>query len=235
METGSDDWLADFNNDGIADIAIGRLPVRAATEAQSVINKIISYEQSTPAEEALLVSDLNDGIDFEGTSEQLIPLIPRDFRVAHIRRGQLGDQAARAALIDGINRGQRIINYSGHGSVNLWRGGLLNSNDVAHLQNYDHLSVFAIMTCLNGYFVDPSLDSLGESLLKASGGAVAVWASSAMTFAEVQWPLNQEFYQQTFAANARLGDAARRAKATTFDTDARRTWILLGDPTMKLR
>jgi len=32
-----------------------------------------------------------------------------------------------------------------------------------------------------------------------------------------------------------LGDAVRQAKSATKDTDVRRTWILLGDPTMKLK
>ncbi len=236
MQTASDDWFADFNNDGVADIAVGRLPARGAGEAQLIIKKIISYEQSSPAEEALLVSDLNDGIDFERSNEQLIPLIPRESRITHIKRGQLGDQAARAALIDAINRGQRIVNYAGHGSVNVWRGDLLSSSDARQLQNRDHLSVFAIMNCLNGYFHDPGADSLGEALLKSSGGAVAVWASSAMTVAEGAEPMNQEFNRQLFASpRVRIGDAAMRAKAATIDIEARRTWILLGDPTMRVK
>src|SRR5262249_18521397 len=36
METASDEWFTDFNNDGIADIATGRLPVRDAAEAAIV-------------------------------------------------------------------------------------------------------------------------------------------------------------------------------------------------------
>jgi len=97
--------------------------------------------------------------------------------------------------------------------------------------------VFVAMNCLNGYFQDPALDSLAEALLKSpAGGAVAVWASSAITFPDGQGPMNQEFYRQVFAIpNSRLGDAAVRAKAATFDLDARRTWILLGDPTMRMR
>ncbi len=51
--------------------------------------------------------------------------------------------------------------------------------------NANHLSVFVMMTCLNGYFDDPALESLAESLLKAErGGAVAVWSSSGMTIAD---------------------------------------------------
>ncbi|HSO73918.1 MAG TPA: C25 family cysteine peptidase [Blastocatellia bacterium] len=62
-----------------------------------------------------------------------------------------------------------------------------------------------------------------------------VWASSGMTFAEAQAPMNQEFYRQVFNARARLGDAAIKAKAATVDVDARRTWLLLGDPTMRVK
>jgi len=236
METASDDWLADFNGAGIADIAVGRLPVRTESDARSVINKISSYERSSSLEQALLVSDLSGGFDFEGASDQLLPLLPPGFRVAQVNRAQLGDQAARAAVLDAITRGQGIVNYFGHGSANVWRGGLLSSDDASQLSNADHLAMFVIMNCLNGYFQDPTMDSLGEALLNsANGGAVAVWASSGMTFASSQSAMNQEFYRQIFAGRARIGDAAMRAKSTTLDDDARRTWILLGDPTMRLR
>ena len=80
------------------------------------------------------------------------------------------------------------------------------------------------------------LDSLAEALLKSRGGAVAVWASSAMSYAEAQAPMNAEFYRQVFAGSPlRLGDAAVRAKAATADVDVRRSWVLLGDPTMRLK
>jgi peptidase C25-like protein len=235
MEAPSDEWFADSNNDGIAEVAIGRLPARNSTEAALMISKILAYEQSAAEREALLVSDRNDGADFEASSDHLIPLLPEKTAVTQVKRGQLGDQAARASLIDGINRGQRMVNYVGHGSVNLWRGGLLTSSDALQLQNREHLSVFVIMNCLNGYFVDPAIDSLGEALLTSSAGAVAVWASSSMTFAETQTPMNQEFYRQVFGARARLGDASMKARQATSDSDARRTWVLLGDPTMKVK
>jgi len=43
METGSDDSLSDFNNDGIPEIPIGRLPVRTAAEADREISKIVNF------------------------------------------------------------------------------------------------------------------------------------------------------------------------------------------------
>jgi len=49
--------------------------------------------------------------------------------------------------------------------------------------------------------------------------------------------LNQQQYQLLFTSgNAMtLGEATARAKAAETDGDVRRTWVLLGDPTMRLK
>jgi hypothetical protein len=95
-----------------------------------------------------------------------------------------------------------------------------------------------MMTCLNGYFHDAALDSLGESLIKAeTGGAVAVWASSGMTGPTDQALLNKELYRQLLnrVPALTLGEAVMRAKMATLSSDVRRTWILLGDPAIVLK
>jgi hypothetical protein len=92
-----------------------------------------------------------------------------------------------------------------------------------------------MMTCLNGYFQDAALDSLAESLLKADGGAVAVWGSSGMTTPDIQSILNQQAYRMIFNGTPlTIGEATARAKAAAVSGDVRRTWILLGDPTTRL-
>jgi len=132
--------------------------------------------------------------------------------------------------------GQKIVNYTGHGNVDQWRADLLTNADAALLTNQNHLAVFVMMTCLNGYFDDPALGSLAEALMKSPGGAVAVWASSGMTTADEQALMNREFYRQLFANRGiALGEAIKRAKGAVGDGDVRRTWILLGDPTLKVR
>ncbi|HXI90164.1 MAG TPA: C25 family cysteine peptidase [Blastocatellia bacterium] len=144
---------------------------------------------------------------------------------------------AKTALIDAINRGQKIVNYTGHGNVNQWRTDLLTNADAGLLTNQNHLAVFMMMTCLNGYFDAPALSSLAEGLMKTdSGGAVAVWASSGMTTADEQALMNREFYRQLFANRGiTLGEAIKRAKGAVGDGDVRRTWILLGDPSMRVK
>lgn len=236
MESASDDWFGDFNRDGVSEIAIGRLPARTELEARLLISKLLDYEKRPAVGESLLVSDRNDGYDFERAIAELRILIPPGVGVTEVKRGQLSDERAREALFEALNRGPGLVGYSGHGSVNVWRGGLLANEDAAALTNAGQLSVFVMMNCLNGYFVEPWNLSLSETLLNAKGGAVAVWASSAMTFPNGQTEMTKDLYRQIFASRGiRLGEGVMRAKSATADRDVRRTWILFGDPTMRLK
>jgi hypothetical protein len=236
MKTASDDWFADFNDDGLAELAVGRLPAQSSQEAALIVGKLIAYDRSWPSDEVLLVADRNEGFDFEAASQALAPLLPANLRTNKIRRSEFDDGMAKRQIIEAINRGQKIVNYNGHGSFGLWRGGLLTSPDTAELENNERLSVFVMMNCLNGFFHEAASDSLSEALLKTDkGGAVAVWASSGLTAPGGQAVINAELYRQVFGGQVMLGEAVRRAKVHTLDLDIRRSWILLGDPTMKLR
>jgi hypothetical protein len=240
METASDDWFVDVDDDGLPDVAIGRLPVQTKEEADAVISKIVSYGQCDPVKEALLVADRveQDDYDFEGSSEGLESILPHAVGIRRIFRSHYGSDAeAREAILGSINEGPLLVNYVGHGSVGLWRGDLLTSTDTGGLANEKGLPLFVTMTCFNGFFQAPYMDSLGEALMKApQGGAVAVWASSGLTIPEEQSVMNQEFMRLLFDRESlTVGEAARRAKASTTDQDVRKTWILFGDPSMKLK
>lgn len=202
-----------------------------------MINKIVTYDSAARSESVLLVADRNDGFNFAASNTLLRSLIPPGLKVEEIDRNGLDDATAKSQLLAAINRGQKIVNYAGHGSVDNWRGQVLTNNDALGLTNRS-LSLFITMTCLNGYYQDPALESLAKSLMKSSrGGAVAVWSSSGMTTPGDQSVLNQQMYRLVFdtSQNLSLGEATQRAKATINDSDIRRTWILFGDPSMKLK
>jgi len=112
----------------------------------------------------------------------------------------------------------------------------LTNDDAPGLTNTQKLSFFVMMTCLNGYFDDPALDSLAEALLKANGGASAVWASSSQCEPGGQEQLNLELYRLLFSGDPiTIGEATARSKQASSDVDVRRSWILFGDPAMRLR
>ena len=130
------------------------------------------------------------------------------------------------------------MSFAGHGSVTVWTGaGLLRSEDAASLNNSGRLPLMVLLTCLNGYSHDPVAISLGKSMVLAPNtGAIATWSSSGMTEPGAQQAMAQSFYGAFFnQPNQRIGDAIITAKAATTDPDVRHTWVLLGDPTMRLR
>jgi hypothetical protein len=243
FETASDDWFVDFNNDGLPEMAMGRLPVQTAEEAAIIVSKIVGYERSATKREALLVSDKverSDDFDFERASEEVRGLLPSFLLVRKIYRSQFSSDAqARQELINGINQGPLLVNFIGHGSIGIWNG-VLTSEDVEYLTNIG-LPFFVGMSCLNGHFQDIYMDSLAEALMKApQGGAVAVWASSGLTEPDKQAVMNKElikllFFNTNGGQSLTLGEATAKAKASVSDQDIRRTWILFGDPTTRLK
>ena len=235
IETASDDWLADFDGDGIPEMAVGRLPARTASDANTMVAKILSYDQSRGLERgALLVSDRG----FEGASDQIRSVLSAATTVQTLNRSAINDDVLmQSEIVNSINQGPLIVNYVGHGSVTVWTGsGLLNNGNAATLTNGGRLSVFVMTTCLNSYFHYAFIDSLAEILFKnPQGGAVATWSSSGKTEPEGQADMNLRLYQLILSnPSMTLGDAVRNAKMSAPDIDVRHTWILLGDPSMKL-
>lgn len=307
-ETADDDWLTDFDNDQIANIPVGRLPVRTVTEADKVISKIVNFAPANVPQAALLVADDPTGyyFNFETANDQVQSLVTPSLTVQKVYRrlevkvltgtistnssstsvtgsGSLfttelragvvikkatGEQlgtvasilndtsltlqanstvtysgvskgdATRVDIFDFLNQGQAVVNYSGHGNVNVWTGeAVFTSTDAVALTNGNKLSFVVVMDCLNGYFQDPNLLSMSEAFLEApNGGAVAAFASSGLTFPDGQHQMSEQLYTLIYGAQPiALGDAIKIAKGSTTDVDVRKTWIFFGDPSIKIR
>lgn len=241
LETVSDDWFVDFDNDGVTEMSIGRLPVRTAAEAKTMISKTVNYSPGNTLQRALMVADSLDAktqFSFASASDELSALLPASIEVERIFRDNNAASTVHDQIVNGINQGPLVVNFMGHGSVEIWTGALILSTlDAPALANGQRLPVFLMMTCLNGYYQNPARESLAEALLRTDkGGAVAVWASSGMTEPQAQLEMSKALYQQLFGSQPiRLGEAFRRAKGANTERDVQRTWALLGDPTLQIR
>ena len=199
----------------------------------------MSYDESTgPVGAPIMVTDLNAGSDFLRQTDELVDELPANAGHVDLTRGVTSDDQLRQQLDTALLAGSGLVSYVGHGSVDHWRGDLLDSDAALALQNGDKLPFFTMANCLNAYFQDPFLTSLGEALLLApDGGAVAVWASSGITYAGAQSVLMKEFYHQLLhehPGSGTIGEAAVAAKRA-IDGDVRTTFLLLGDPAMHFR
>ena len=105
LETASDDWFVDFNEDRLPEMAIGRLPVRTPDGADTVVNKIVAYEGLAGGlDEVLLISDTaEDGdYDFETATEEIQALLPFDVTRTKIFRGSCAND--RTSRFRGASR-----------------------------------------------------------------------------------------------------------------------------------
>jgi hypothetical protein len=241
METASDDALADFDGDGIPELSVGRLAVRTAAEADREVAKIVNFSPANVPQTALMVADAQGTyfFDFEGANDSAATQLPAGMTVQKVyRRLEPSDAVARTDIINKINQGVALVNYSGHGTIDVWTSApIFSQTDALGLSNGNRLPLVVVMDCLNGYFVAPNVDCVGEAFLKAAnGGAVASFASSGLTIPTGQHQMSQKLYQLIYGAQSiPLGDATRQAKAATTDLDVRRSWILFGDPSLKIR
>lgn len=236
-KTASDDWFTDNDGDGAADLPIGRLPADSADEAALMINKLTT--RGTPSgawsKDALFIADRPTDFDFGAAARSMATIVPPSLntRVLDLTMSASPSSDVNSAM----NQGALLVDFIGHGSQELWSTTwAFTASDAAAMTNGNRLPVVLAMTCLNGYFFDTFMGSMAESLMKApNGGAVAVWASSALTQPDAQSTMNAEMLRQIFNNGATLGEAAVRAKRVITDQDVKKSWILFGDPSMRLK
>ncbi|MEP6847321.1 MAG: C25 family cysteine peptidase [Acidobacteriota bacterium] len=246
-ETGSDDGLVDFDDDGLAEIAIGRIPARTTQFVTTAFNKTVNFEQpanQTLSNGVLFAFDVDPNFDFGAMSGRLRDQLPAGTSSTMVSRGDAG---AQQSLVNAINTGKYLVNYSGHGSTGVWattgffgNPNVVNCNGLPTcVNNPNHESVFLALTCLNGYFLNSVNQSLSETLLNATnGGAVAVWASTGETTPDVQEEMGQRFYSQvgTSTTMTRMGDFIIDSKSFVFGgPDVRLSFALIGDPMLKIK
>jgi hypothetical protein len=262
-ETVTDEWFARVSgDDAVPDLYIGRIPAASTAEAAVLVNKIITYENGLNSKgwerNVLLVAD-NRLDDYEAVFEQMnedaASLLPAGMNAPF--RGYLDDYLISGDLtaeIKGkIDEGTLMVNYSGHGSTQVWANeGIFEHGDpafyrqdVADLTNGDKLPFLVGMSCLTGYFGYPeswSFPSLAETMLRSEDkGAVAAFMPTGMTPTEGQHVLNTALFESVFTEDLRtLGPAISAAKQTLLANgksdyeEVSETFLLFGDPAMTL-
>ncbi len=241
----ADGSYADIDSDGLADLAIGRFPVRTLSELDVLISKTLSYPLADHRGKALLVSDRDQGEMVY--SAQLAPIgnyLGNSWNVSGLTLQNYpagGASQARADLVTAVDSGQSLLAFLGHGSPGNWTfEGLLTAGHVyaGVFSNATKPTLVWNLGCYGAYFVDPYYNTIAHGmLLQGNGGAAAVLGASGLTdvSSDVAWVNTLG----PVLGAVRLGDALRISQRLLHQSspefrDISTGGTLLGDPALRL-
>jgi len=256
-EVPADAWFGDIDDDRVPEIAVGRLAVNTLAEAHTVVEKIISYDESLRVADwqrrALFVADNPDSAgDFRAVSDQIVAgYTPADLQV--VRAYLPGDAntpatpdeiaATRATIADTIQSGALMVQYTGHGAVNRWTAeSIWHTSNIPALTNGSKLPLMMTFNCLDGYFVHPvpASFSMAELMQRhAGGGSVAAISPTGLGTTSDQLAFRKILLDVMFGDNVReVGRALTIAKEQFGQVYGKHylidTMTLFGDPAMLL-
>ncbi len=128
VETAADNrYVSVSGPDFLPDMALGRLPVRSPQETADLVSKIIAYEGSDTGSgwkgRALFVADNSDDDgNYPYLSEHLIQdALPAGYDPVrmHYKLTHFTPASARHAITSTLEQGALLVNYIGHGTVEL--------------------------------------------------------------------------------------------------------------------
>ncbi len=141
---------------------------------------------------------------------------------------------------ENVERGALILNYMGHGGeIGLAHERILDISTIRNWTNINSLPLFVTATCEFTRFDDPSRTSAGEYvLLNPNGGGIALLSTTRLVYTSPNMEISRNFYRNVFKHNEvpdlRLGDITRRTKVATSGTVNKRSFMLIGDPAVRL-
>jgi hypothetical protein len=232
----SDAKIADANNDGTPDVAIGRIPVSTTTDLLAYVQKLKNHSAASATNPIVFTADApdNDTNFGKASDEAAQPLEGRPEQRFHI--GEIGAAATRNGLLAAWTSGTPLVSWVGHGGLDqLASSGILTAGDAPALLASGRLPVLTAMTCTINRFEVGVVEPLGSALTRQpDGGALAVWSATGLSNHE-----NAREMQRTFMKLAatspqlRLGDLIVATHAAN-PSDTAGIYVLLGDPAIKL-
>jgi hypothetical protein len=257
------EWAENASGDHLLDIGIGRLPVKTAAEAATMVDKIIAYDSPSHfgnwRGKITFVADDGDFNEHQHDAEFLANYVENTFptytpnkvyidlyQQQAVSNGQRVPDAA-AAIDKAVEQGSLIINYTGHGNEVSWAAEqILTLQQISNWKNKANLTFFLTATCEFGRYDDPARASGAElALLHEEGGAVGLVTTTRPVYSTGNRVLNRSFFQNAFTPIGgrmpRLGDLVLHTKNNSITDNIsgstgvnNRNFTLLSDPSLQL-
>ncbi|MFW2475491.1 MAG: type IX secretion system sortase PorU [Sediminibacterium sp.] len=242
------------------DVAVGRIPARNIAEADMMVNKIINYHQTSRfgdwRNKLIFLADdedqnlhLNDAEAVSAATANPVFQVQKIYLDAFPQVGGAGGNrypAVNEALVNRVNNGALILNYSGHGNhLRLAEEAVLTVDEVNQFNNSAKLPLIVTASCDFYPFDDPTKNALGAQVLTGdSTGAIGLLTTARLVFASSNKIINEYFIQSALHPDPQtgkyrsLGEAVQLAKNNAVlnagEVLNTRKFLLLGDPAMQL-
>jgi len=245
------------------DVAMGRITCSSVNQANSYVEKIIRYEQSSDKGAwrnliTLVADDDKKRIGSDPHAEHTRPsehlaneIIPKSFDLKKI---YLADYPAVVTgsgrrkpgvnedIVEAINNGTLIVNYIGHGNPELWAHEHVfqRSVEIPQLENEQYFFLCAA-TCDYGYYDIPNFQSSSEDMMfLPTAGSIAAFNSARLVFSGQNHSVNFKLFEEMLRSerdslnlSIPLGLAVFNTKQDYNNVNGQK-FHLLGDPTLRL-
>ncbi|HMM67062.1 MAG TPA: C25 family cysteine peptidase [Dokdonella sp.] len=247
-QSASDNWFGAVDGDDYHPVvAVGRFPVVTPAEVTAIVDKTINYmthpKPGVWRRDVMFITDESDY--FKKASDQIASSIGAMGFLAdkiYASPEEADNLAHQSAIKDGLNAGQLLVHFIGHGGRYIWRTGppdlrknhdLFTLDDVSQLKNSGRLPMILSMTCYSAPFDNPTEDSIGERFLReADKGAVAVFAASWRNSPSTTF--SKSLVSELLVPGGTIGEGILRSKRSIEDRTLVEMYNLLGDPAIVL-
>jgi hypothetical protein len=251
----SDEYYADWDNDWVHEVFVGRVSVGTSNEIMTIISKILTYEKNPPRTDypldVLLVGmDLDASTPTSVLKEAIRSYIPARFNVHRVYDSYGGNHYDSTMYY--LNAGQNLVNHSDHSNWNLMctgdfhHGWCIYNDDVDALINYNQTSILVSIgcwpnamdynDCIAEHFVIYNPSQAGIAF---NGNTRDGWYTGGVPIS-LSGILDREWWASLFNRNKyRLGETIADAKEHFSNGDAitkhcEWTFNLLGEPEMPI-
>lgn len=239
-------------------VAVGRMPVKSASEATQAVDKLINYVESSDLgswrNQVMVIADDADGGDHLRQAQKVIAAMEGQgnggnfmYERLYLDSYPLGTAStsksypdARKRMFKILNDGVGFIDFIGHGNpTSLTHENLLTYTDVTSMTN-KRLPIMLAATCEFMRFDSDNISAAEIMWLNNKGGTIAFIAANRKVYITQNGMFNEAIGKNFFRRDAqgharRLGDVYIGGLNDYPATDDNRhRYALMGDPALKV-
>ncbi len=236
------------------DISVGRFPVTTTQEASDVVNKTINYMQNTHKgiwkNQLCYLADDGDGALHMKDADTVAVMVAQNYPAYQQTKifldayQQIVNASgetyplARTQFHNLLRNGMLFLNYVGHAGASGWTNEqILSTADVKSLSN-KNLPLWVGATCDFLQFDNLTVSAGEHVLLNPVGGGIGIISAARPVYASQNKHINNKINQFLFyrenGKHLRVGEVLRRAKNSLGTEINKLSYILVGDPSLRL-